>query len=111
MAKRRVKNQFDPGVCRWSATHRWKALKKSYKFASDLIPNRRFKQRVMNSQSPRRPNQDSFETPPWESRDKKPFRCRCRRVMQRILYGGRWWLPSSLGHDESCESKVARGLF
>jgi hypothetical protein len=25
-------------VCRWSATHCWKALKESYKFASDLIP-------------------------------------------------------------------------
>jgi hypothetical protein len=33
-----VKNWPDPGVCRWSATHRWKALKESYKFASDLIP-------------------------------------------------------------------------
>jgi hypothetical protein len=26
-----------PGVCKWNATHRWKALKESYKFASDLI--------------------------------------------------------------------------
>jgi hypothetical protein len=25
-------------VHRWSATHRWKALKESYKFVSDLIP-------------------------------------------------------------------------
>jgi hypothetical protein len=31
-------------------------------------------------------------------------------AMQRILYGGRWWLSSSLGRDESSESKVARGL-
>jgi hypothetical protein len=30
--------QFDPGVCKWNATHRWKALNKSYKFFSDLIP-------------------------------------------------------------------------
>jgi len=29
---------------------------------------------------------------------------------QRILYGGRWWLPLSLGRDESCESRVAHGL-
>jgi len=44
MAKKRpgmtikVKNQPDLGVCRWSAIHRWKAFKKSYKFASNLIP-------------------------------------------------------------------------
>jgi hypothetical protein len=34
----KVRNRPDPDVCRWSATHRWKALKESYKFASDLIP-------------------------------------------------------------------------
>ncbi len=41
MTKRKglkVKNRPDPGVCRWSATHRWKALNKNYKFALDLIP-------------------------------------------------------------------------
>jgi len=27
----------DLGVCRWSATHRWKALKESYKFVLDVI--------------------------------------------------------------------------
>jgi hypothetical protein len=32
------KNQFDPGMCRWNATHRWKVVKESYKFASELIP-------------------------------------------------------------------------
>jgi hypothetical protein len=31
-------NRPDAGVCRWSATHCWKALKESYKFAWDLIP-------------------------------------------------------------------------
>jgi hypothetical protein len=36
----KVWNQPDPGVCRWSATHCWKALKESYKFALDLIPIR-----------------------------------------------------------------------
>jgi hypothetical protein len=58
----------------------------------------------MSSQSPGSPIWDSFETPPWESRDKKPFECECGGAMQRILYGGRWWLPSSLGHGESSES-------
>jgi len=73
-------------------------------------PNRRSEQRVMNSQSPRSPNQNSFGTPPWESRDKKPFGCRCCGKTQKILYGGRCWLPQSSGRGESCESRVARGL-
>ncbi len=33
----KVGNQPDPGVCKGSATHRWKALKESYKFASKLV--------------------------------------------------------------------------
>jgi len=36
----KVKNRPNPGVCRWSATHRWKAFNESYKFALDLIPIR-----------------------------------------------------------------------
>jgi hypothetical protein len=34
----KVRNRPDPGVCRWSATDRWKVLKESYKFAWELIP-------------------------------------------------------------------------
>jgi len=34
----KVGNRLDSGMCRWSAIYRWKALKESYKFASDLIP-------------------------------------------------------------------------
>jgi hypothetical protein len=30
-------NRPDPGVCRWSATHRWKALEESYKFSLKLV--------------------------------------------------------------------------
>jgi hypothetical protein len=41
----------------------------------------------MTSQSPESPNRDNFKTSPWESWDKKPFRCKCRRETQRILYG------------------------
>jgi hypothetical protein len=33
----KVRNRPDPGVCRRSVTHCWKALKESYEFASDLI--------------------------------------------------------------------------
>jgi hypothetical protein len=64
----------------------------------------------MISQSLGSPNRDSFRTPPWESRDKKPFGCRCRGEAQSILYGGKGGLPLSPSRGESCESKVARGL-
>jgi hypothetical protein len=33
----KVENRRDPDVCKWSATHHFKALKESYKFALDLI--------------------------------------------------------------------------
>jgi hypothetical protein len=72
--------------------------------------NRRFKQRNMTLQSFDNPNRDSFRTPPWESRDKKSFGCGCYGEVQRILYGGRWWLPPSPGRGESCESRVIRCL-
>jgi hypothetical protein len=72
-------------------------------------PDRRYAQEVIVSQSCRTPNLGDFGTPIWESRDKKPFRCHSRRVVHSILYGGRWWLPPSLGHGESYESKVACG--
>jgi hypothetical protein len=73
-------------------------------------PNQRSKQIVMNLQSFESPNRDSFRTFPWESRDKKPFGCKCCGETHILLYGGRWWFPSSPGHGESCESRVAHGL-
>jgi hypothetical protein len=72
-------------------------------------PNWRYEQEVMDAQSPGNLTRDSFGTPPWESREKMPFGCSLRGVTQRMLYGGRWWLPPSPGHGESSESKVARG--
>jgi hypothetical protein len=42
----KVGNRPDPSVCRWSATHRWKALEERYKFASDLIPIRGLSQEL-----------------------------------------------------------------
>jgi len=33
----KVRNRPDPNICRQSATHRWKALKESYDFVSDLV--------------------------------------------------------------------------
>jgi hypothetical protein len=73
-------------------------------------PNPRLGRKIMNAQSPKSPNQDNFGIPLWESREKVPFGCKCGGETQRILYGGRWWLPPSLGRGESSESKVACGL-
>jgi len=72
--------------------------------------NRRLEPRVMSVQSPGSPTRDSFGSPPWESREKVPFECGSCGVTQRILYGGRWWLPLSPGCGESSESKVASSL-
>ena len=73
--------------------------------------NRRSEPGDMSVQSLRSSTRDKFGTPPWESREKVPFECSLHGELQRILYGGRWWLPLSPGRGESCESKVAHGLF
>jgi hypothetical protein len=73
-------------------------------------PDRRSGREVMMAQSPGSPNQDNFGIPLWESRDKEPLGRGRDGAMQRILYGGRWWLPPSSARGESSKSKVARGL-
>jgi len=73
-------------------------------------PNQRSEQEVMDAQSPGSPTRDNFKAPPWESREKVSFGCSLHGVMQRILYGRRWWLPPNPGRGESSESKVTRGL-
>jgi hypothetical protein len=84
------------------------ALKSSRKELQDFFEphrNRRSGQEIMNAQSPRNANRDSFGTPLWEAQEKVPFGCSLGGELQRILYGGRWWLPSSPGRGESSESK------
>jgi hypothetical protein len=105
----KVGNRPDPGACRWSANHHWKALDKSYKFASNLIPigglNKELWFRKLTDVQIGTVLGLLLGSPGI----KKPFGYRCRGGAQRILYGGRWWLPSNPGCGESCESKVARG--
>jgi hypothetical protein len=104
------KGRPDSSVWRWSATHRWKALEESYKFASDLIPIRgRSKKLWMPKVSGIQIRTISglhFGSPG----KKMSFGCKCDEEMHRILYGGRWWLPPNSGRGEPSESKVARGL-
>jgi len=49
----KVNNQPDPSVCKWSATHHWKALKESYKLASNLILIRGLSQELWVPKVPR----------------------------------------------------------
>jgi hypothetical protein len=73
-------------------------------------PDWRLGREAMMAQSSKSPNRDNFGTSFWESRDKEPPGRGRSGATQRILYGGRWWLPPSPGRGESSESKVARGL-
>ncbi len=62
----------------------------------------------MSPQSSETPIRDSFGTPTWESRKKKPFGCSLHGVTQRILYGGRWWLKKIYNFDSDL---VLIGLY
>jgi hypothetical protein len=48
-------------------------------------PDPSLEREVMDAQSLESPNQDSFGTPPWKSREKEPFGCSLRAELQRIL--------------------------
>jgi hypothetical protein len=111
----KVGNRPDPGVWRGSVIHPWKALKESYKFASDLVPIGGLRKKIMTSCNPRSLNRDNFGTISGlrlgSPGTKRPFRCGCDGVTQRILYGGRWWLPPNPGCAESSESVLLVGCL
>jgi hypothetical protein len=99
----KVGNRPLPDIRIGSATWRWKALEQSYNFGSDLVLIRLGSREIWAPKVPGlQPGQfrDNFGTPTWESRENVPF-----ENVQRILYGGRWWLPPSPGRGESCVSK------
>jgi hypothetical protein len=101
----KVGNRPDPGVCSWSATHLGKLLRR----ATSLLETSSQSQvwgRNYELLKSRGLNQDNFGS----RRKTMSFGCRCHGQTQIILYGGRWWLPLSLGCGESCESRVAHAL-
>jgi hypothetical protein len=83
--------------CNMALKSSWRELQLWFRARPDLHSGRG----AMTVQSPGTPTQDSFGTPTWESREKEPFGCSLRGETQRILYGGRWWLPPSPGRGES----------
>jgi hypothetical protein len=100
----KVGNRPLPDLRMESATWRWKDLDEGYKFGSDLVAIRRGSRELWAPKVPGlHPGQfrDNFGTPTWESREKEPFGCSPQNVVQRILYGGRWWLPPSPGRGVS----------
>jgi len=104
----KVGNRPLPNLRIESATWRWKDLDEGYNFGSDLVAIGLCSWELWAPKVPRlQPGQfwDNFGTPTWESREKEPFGCSFRGVTQRILHGGRWWLPPSPGHGEFCVSK------
>jgi hypothetical protein len=104
----KVKNRSLPDVRIESATWRWKDLDEGYNFGSDLVAIRLYSLELWAFKVPGlQPRQfrDNFGTPTWESREKEPFGCSLGGVTQRILYGGRWWLPSNSGRGVSCGPK------
>jgi hypothetical protein len=91
-----------------SATRSWKDLDEGYNFGSDLVAIRLYSRELWAPKVPGlQPGQfrNNSGTPTWESQEKEPFGCRLGRMAQRILYGGRWWLPPSPGRGESCGPK------
>jgi len=104
----KVGNRPLPDIWIGSATWRWKALEESYNFGLDLVSIRLGSREIWAPKVPGlQPGQFqyNFGTPTWESWEKEPFGCSLHGVAQRILYGGRWWLPPSSGRGESCVSK------
>ncbi len=104
----KVGNRPPPDLRIESARCRWKDLDEGYNFGSDLVAIRPRSRELWAPKVPRlQPGyfRDNFGTPTWESREKEPFGCSFGGALQRILYGGRWWLPSSPGHGESCGPK------
>jgi len=96
----KVENRPLPDLRMESATRSLKDLDEGYKFGSDLVTIRLCSRELWASKVPRlHPGQfrDNSGTLTWESQEKEPFGCSPRNVAQRILYGGRWWLPPSPG--------------
>ncbi len=109
----KVGNRPFPDIRFEIATRRWKDLDKGYTFGLDLVAIGLCSRELWALKLPGlQPGQfrDNFGTPTWESQEFVPFGCSLHYELQRILYGGKWWLPPSLGRGESSESKVARGL-
>jgi hypothetical protein len=98
----KIGNRPNLGVCRWNANIVEKLLRRA---TSLLCTSSQSEVWAGSYEFPK-----SRESKPGQFRDslgvpdKKPFGCTCRGQMQRVLYGGSWWLPPSPGRGEPSES-------
>jgi hypothetical protein len=73
----KIRNRLDPGACRWSVTHCWKALEESYNFGSDLLPIRTRGEKLW---MPKFPGVQTGTVSGFHFGSpgkKKPFGCKC----------------------------------
>jgi hypothetical protein len=106
----KVTNRYLPNIRIESATRRWKDHDEGYNFGSDLVAIGLCSRELWAFKIPGlQPGhfRDNFGTPFRESQEFVPFGCNLHRELQRILYGGRWWLPPNSGRGESCVSKCS----
>jgi hypothetical protein len=96
----KVGNRTLPDIRFECATWRWKDLDEGYNFGLDLVAIQLCSRELWWFKVLGVPS-GQFR----ESREFVPFGCSLRDQPQRIIYGGRWWLPPSPGRGESCVSK------
>ncbi len=104
----KVENRPLPNLGIESAKRRWKDLDEGHKFGLDLVKIRLCSRELWAPKVPGLQSgqfRDNFGTPTWESQEKESFECTLGGVAQRIVYGGRWWLPLSPGRGASCGPK------
>jgi len=94
----KIKNRPNLLVCKWRATYHWKALNKGHNFASDNISIWGMHAKLWAPKVADVPGQNAIWM--WAS---------WRGTEYTI--GGRWWLPPSSSHGESCESELHVACF
>jgi hypothetical protein len=106
----KVRNRPGFLACRRRATYRWKDLDKGYDFASDLIAIRGLHKKLCALKVVEVPIV-TISGLPLGSPGTKGHMDVVPVERRKVYYmGGKWWLPSSPGCDESSESRVACGL-
>jgi len=100
----KVGNRPNPGLSKWSVTHRWKALEESYKFSLDLIPIQGLSWELWAPKVPRVQSGTVSGLLLGNPRNKSHLDAGAVEQRREYYMGGRWWLPLNPGRDESSES-------
>ncbi len=87
----------------------WKAFDEGYNFALDLISIRGLNTKLWDPKITKVPTLVISGLPFWSPGTKCHLDVGLMERHKVYYKGGRWWLPPSLGCDESCESESACG--